>query len=833
MSGGSDSAGSGMRVGLFDRLDDYRWQLEFFDPARWQPSSLTHRVRQWISASRRRCFVVWTTVVVFVLAVIPGAVGAVAVAASGSDDDSSGSSVNSGLSWMNVRDSSGVPLSDYRFVTDHGSLLNPGNTAISLVISLEFAGWLVLVTTAIWLVGYALSFAWLDLFSKALDSVAKTLSRQIATPMLLIVAVTIGAFFVAWFIVRGLHAKATMQVVSMLLVAVMGPIYLAEPLADVLSSDGLLAQGRNVGLAVAAGLNGNSNPTVNSLVPQMQRDMADNFARRPLQVWNYGYVIDSNSACKQAWTSGIQAGGDKAVRSGLEKCDNYAHWWSEHPTVGQIGAGLILLLAAAVLLLFAVYLALRVIKSGLDTVYHGFMAIFGFAAGGFVYGPTQTFLVRNVIDGFIAAARMAVFTIFLGVYVLFLGNLFQQAGDQVMPIFVIGAIVEIVAVFQLRRLNDGLTRGNEWVANRVALAMEGASSRGGGGGGGGTALGMGHAGAGHSMKGMGMLASLGAVSTISNSPATEWIWGRTRSPLRPFSRTERTSALAQWGVWGAPGFGGPTGTYAQSYQNRRLFATAARNAALERGGIDTVAGAAAALQGIVDVGGGLPDAWGAMVGAGFTDENIMLTAIRSLGIVTENAEDETLQDKHLGLVVAAVQRAQTSANRLLRGQGNEHEVAADIATLQSAAFRFRRANAGGVTLDGGNAYGPQRAFVESYMRNPTQERIIALRNVANGNAPGLPELAGIDQQGAARMMRWIGNEHAREVGEAVRNFERNPADPQAIREIRRVVSRATDTDMWSSGSHRTPWNAPQPPGTNTPDPRWAQVFGDVHDRMWR
>jgi hypothetical protein len=33
--------------------------------------------------------------------------------------------------------------------------------------------------------------------------------------------------------------------------------------------------------------------------------------------------------------------------------------------------------------LFAAYLGLKIIKAALDASYHGFMSIFGFAAGGF------------------------------------------------------------------------------------------------------------------------------------------------------------------------------------------------------------------------------------------------------------------------------------------------------------------------------------------------------------------------------------------------------------------------------------------------------------------
>jgi hypothetical protein len=254
-----------------------------------------------------------------------------------------------------------------------------------------------------------------------------------------------------------INAKAVLQIVTMLGVAVLGPVFLAQPLADVLSSDGLLAQGRNLGLAVAAGLNGNDNPNPTQLVTTMQQDLADNFARRPVQVWNFGHVIDDQPACRSVWSAGMAAGDEDRVRKGMRTCgDSAAHAKAENPSMGQVGTGLMLLICGGILLVFAAVLGVRVIKAALDTIYHGFMSTFGFAAGGFVYGPTQTFLVRNLVDGVVAAGRMAAYTIFLGVYVLFMSNLFQQTSGQTIAVIVIAGTIEIVAIFQLKRLSRSL-----------------------------------------------------------------------------------------------------------------------------------------------------------------------------------------------------------------------------------------------------------------------------------------------------------------------------------------------------------------------------------------
>src|SRR5690606_3028149 len=132
------------------------------------------------------------------------------------------------------------------------TLFNPGRAALALVIGLIFAGWLVIAGAVLWLVGWVLSFVWLDLIGNVMTGVANSFTNQIATSIMLVTAVTIGAVIVGVFMARGLHAKATAQIVTMVGVAMIGPIFLADPLADILSSHGVLVQGRNLGLSVAA-----------------------------------------------------------------------------------------------------------------------------------------------------------------------------------------------------------------------------------------------------------------------------------------------------------------------------------------------------------------------------------------------------------------------------------------------------------------------------------------------------------------------------------------------------------------------------------------------------
>ena len=435
-----------------------------WDTARWRPAVVVRRCGVWVGATRCRRITARLLLMVVLLFVLPIGVGAAATAQSRTD--AAGSATIDAIGWMNVRDSSGIALSDYLFATNHGGLLHPGNTAVSTVLDLEFAGFMAIGVTSIWLIGYAVSFRWLDFVSVPLTKVADTLAGQVGTPIVMTVAASIGAFFVAYFVLRGLFGKATLQVVTMLAVALFGVGYLAHPMADVLSPHGLLAEGRDVGVAVAAGLNGDANPDPQSVVGAMEGTLADNFVRHPLQVWNFGHVVDESPACRAEWSAGVAAGSDTRITNGMQRCgDTAAYTKSQHPNAGQICTGLLLLLFAAILLLFGVFLSGKIVVAAAEAIYHAFMAIFGFAAGGFVYGPSQIFLVRNLVDAFISAGKMVAFTIYLGVYALVLDDLFRQAPGHGIEVIFVGGAVMVVGVVLLRRVGTNVAaRGNQAVA---------------------------------------------------------------------------------------------------------------------------------------------------------------------------------------------------------------------------------------------------------------------------------------------------------------------------------------------------------------------------------
>ncbi|MFF2554722.1 hypothetical protein ACFVUS_27225 [Nocardia sp. NPDC058058] len=738
---------------------------------------------------------------------------------------------------MNIRDSSGVNLSNYMFVTHTSGFMPPDTYGLAMAIQLEFAGWMLIVVTGIWLIGFVLSFRWMALFATPLRAIARGFSEQVSIPIVLITGASIGAFCVAWFVIRGLHAKAVIQIVTMIAVAVLGPMFLADPLADVLDSDGWFSQGRDLGIAIAAGLNGDRSPQPDAVVESVDVILADNFGRKELHLWNFEHLIDERPVCGAAWSTTLNTGDGERVREAIHSCgDSQAYAATRKPSPLQFGAGLIFLISGAGLLGFGVRLAISIVGSVVEVSLRAFKVILGFAAGGFIYGPTQTMLVRDVVHAFFAALRMAALVTFLGVYVLFLGNIFEHARGHEMSVLIMAVILEFLAITQLKRLNASLDRGNDWVANRFSQTLHGVDTTRISGGG--ATAGMGTIGTHH--NGLGMLATLGAINTVGNSIVAERLLGK-RSPLRLDANAETIASRAQWGVWSVAGLGGPMGWQIQAALNRQLWAGAAREGALMAGGINTVRGAAMAIQHAVDQGASPGDLNGALQGAGFTDVPLVQRAINSWGIVMGNVNDRKISDERLAGTVAAMARVEYSSDGLVSGGSggrephNPHGVAADLATLQAAAYRFRRANQGDITLDDGHKQGPQRKFVDAYMAGDRpRERIEQLGTILTTGTLGqetppdgsiAKELldANVQLADAQRMWAWIGNKHAMDIHGSVEQLIKDPTNRDFHRAVSEHLAETQDTEVLAKELAYSPWKQLARPGSRLPDGDWTKM----------
>ncbi|MBF6224242.1 hypothetical protein IU470_03795 [Nocardia abscessus] len=734
-----------------------------------------------VSVRRNLLRVLIGALVIYAIGIFSGG-----AAEGGADTPSAGRGLSAidGVAWMDIRDSSGVPLSNYMFVTDHDGLLDPEGAGKSMVLGLEFTVFMLIVISAIWVTGFVMSFQWLDWLGKPLETVTERFADQFATPLMLTVSVAIGAVAVAWFVVRGYQAKATAQVLTMLVVAVIGATYLVHPLAYVLASDGLLVRGRDVGISVAAGLNGNPAPDSGMIVAGLNSTLADNFARHPLQIWNFGHIVDDVPPCRLAWSSGVAAGNETQVARGLRNCgDSYASTKIKNPSVGQIGTGLMLLVFGAILLLFQCYFAMKVLLAALSAVLHALLAIFGFAAGGFIYGPTQTFLVRNLVGMVADSASMVVYTIFLGCYLLALDSVFRADPAGGMAIIFVGGMLLIAGFVLLRRLDRSLLGGQSRIVERVRAAVAGTP-----GAISGATTGMDESGIRNSLS-PGKLASTGMriltdFQMLNSHPVTSLVFRRP-NPFTYFSKASQAMNYLNYEMLlGNVPDSAARGWMARLTQGKNAHDEAARAAVDEWGGLNPRA-AAAAISSVIDLGGDGGDATGSLRVAGFS-AGMTARAIRANRRVLMAAEENPVAYAPLARAAAALELADIAR------EFTADESAAYIAQLEESANTFR-------LLAPRPLHRDLRDVDHNFVRRV--ERHWDASTERFRQAVPITDWESVNDD----TRRYIGSRLAQEFHDATLRYSQNPSTLSHLADAARIKDRAVKIDLILSGTRAGPW----------------------------
>ncbi|WP_216897864.1 hypothetical protein [Nocardia alni] len=439
-----------------------------------QPVSVIGCCARWATASRRRRSTVLLTIATLVELTTTAILCSRAGAYAGPTTTGTNTSAINGLSFTDIRDSYGVPVWDYLYATKDGSILNPGQTMLATGLrGLEMV-FVVESLLALYLTQCVWSFSWLGWFDAALTKVADTLTGQLTTPVILVLSVTIGGLFVAWFVLRGSYAKATLQVVTMVAVATLGTIFLAHPLADVLSPNGVLGQVRNLGFSIVAALNGDDTGNGQATINTVTGTLATNIPRHLLQTWNFDAIVDDSPTCRAAWSNGVLAGSESQVESGLRSCGaSSAYAMTQNPSMGQIGTGLVVVTFGTILLMFLAYLSIKVVLCALSAITNGFRLIFALTVGGFIYGRTQLGLVRALVGVAGDAWSMLVYLIYLGGYAMIANDIFEAAPGSGMEVILVGGSGMIAGFVLLRRIDKNLLLGQSQIVDQLQGALTG------------------------------------------------------------------------------------------------------------------------------------------------------------------------------------------------------------------------------------------------------------------------------------------------------------------------------------------------------------------------
>jgi hypothetical protein len=265
------------------------------------------------------------------------------------------------LDWTGLKDSYGVPIGDYFLalasIPEQISQAGPGvnwdpaswanwslhamaviaaNLTTAHILTAEAGCFVGAVAVALWIMKITVSSYWLAVVGELARAITGGVIQATAGLGLLLVVIPIGVFTGVLTIRRGEAGRGAMMVLVALAMPALSVALFADPAGEMYGPHGLLAFGRRIGFSVAqAALTG-------SLITHTVRE--------PLQLWNFGHVVDRVGGCGPAWSAAVRSGVSDAPIRAMARCgDRAALAYAEHLDGTNIWVGAVFVVAALLL----------------------------------------------------------------------------------------------------------------------------------------------------------------------------------------------------------------------------------------------------------------------------------------------------------------------------------------------------------------------------------------------------------------------------------------------------------------------------------------------------
>jgi len=261
-------------------------------------------------------------------------------------------------------------------------------------LQVEISIYVGMLTTAVWLLRFAMSSTWLYWLATWFRPLLEVLRQLLIELLVFPICMTIGLAVGGWHIlIHGRHGKGTGTMLSAMAIGAFGLVVTREPLNELYSDNGLLTRARNLGFGVAQAAMYNHS-IASGAAGQMKHltgALLDAMLRAPLQIHNFGMVIDGIGVpvpgttfrtCGAAWDNAILAGQPDGPAHAMGPIAQggcgatLALSFAQHLDGSNFGVGLLLGVLGLAFSFFIVYLAYSYVMVACAAFLTGVMALF-------------------------------------------------------------------------------------------------------------------------------------------------------------------------------------------------------------------------------------------------------------------------------------------------------------------------------------------------------------------------------------------------------------------------------------------------------------------------
>lgn len=360
------------------------------------------------------------------------------------------------LNWTGLHDNYGVPIGDFFLslaslpdqITQGGpdtQVYDPSSWfpwvihalevmstgfAASNILTAEAATFIGIIALSLWIMKLTISTYWLTV----LGEIAKAITHAVITITtrwgLVALTVPLGVFMGVLAIRRGEAGRGWTMVLLAIVMPALAITVFSDPAGMMYGSDGMLAFGRSMGFSTAEAFTHNGviggSGGFTGQVDTLTSSLITHVVREPLQVFNFGHVVDLRPGCAAQYTAALHQGASDGPIKAMARCgDAAAVHYAQNLDGSNTFGGLILVGAAFLFGWFMISSGASVFTVSLKAMYTTAKLLPSVFAGG-ISGAAQEHAKATVWRFFKHPIEVMVFVTFVSVMGLAIERLISR-----------------------------------------------------------------------------------------------------------------------------------------------------------------------------------------------------------------------------------------------------------------------------------------------------------------------------------------------------------------------------------------------------------------------
>ena len=395
------------------------------------------------------------------------------------------------LNWTGLHDSYGVPVGDYYLslasVRDQliaagpqGSAWDPAtwgawmvhgwdvlltSVAAASMLTAEAGFFVGVITLALWVMRMTISTYWLTVIGEVARAITTAVINVTTRWGLIAVAVPVGVFLGVLAVRRGEAGRGATLILTALTMPALAATIFSDPAGMMYGPDGLLAFGRRIGFSTAQAATHNgpvSGGGFTGQVDTLTASLITHAVREPLQVFNFGHVVDRVGGCGAQWSAAVRAGASDGPITAMARCgDGAAVRYAQHLDGTNVWTGVVLVAAALLFGWFMVSAGASVFMASLRALYTTVKLVPSLLAGA-ISGAPQRHAHAVVWQFFKHGLEVTVFIVFVSVIGLAIERLIaaplpaELGGANPFAHVVMMGAASVAALYLLRHIRADL-----------------------------------------------------------------------------------------------------------------------------------------------------------------------------------------------------------------------------------------------------------------------------------------------------------------------------------------------------------------------------------------